>query len=406
MLLLMNLTIAAPNHLLFSGGAPCSERVEESTAGSLDIPNNKPAMPTPIPPSHRRPGFTLVELLVVIGIIIILMGILLPVISHMRRAAYIADTQNEISQLSNACNQYYTTFNAYPGPLSNDQIEGIGKNPALLAKSSLEFYSSSMSSNWPPYNGTFTFTGTENLVLGLMGGIHLDSQTFGLAFAPTEVGLGPLNLNPATPGRTPSFFPNGSTYLMWCEQSGTNPPIQSTSYQAAAGGSALLCVPFTDQAGTQSQDSPIPEFVDRFPTPGPMPILYLRARTGAKGVISDGIVTDPTTTATAQYQYDVRDIAAYTMPNPVTSNSIGLAPGKQHLLQVVGPPFYPVYPPPPLPPTDSFAYFVNLSIPATGADINNTGRPRAVDSFILISAGPDGIYGTADDITSFGSVSP
>jgi hypothetical protein len=54
-------------------------------------------------------------------------------------------------------------------------------------------------------------------------------------------------------------------------------------------------------------------------------------------------------------------------------------------------------------------YFANGSIPPTNttndATVNYSGRPRAVDQFILISAGPDGIYGTADDITSFGDVS-
>jgi hypothetical protein len=37
---------------------------------------------------------------------------------------------------------------------------------------------------------------------------------------------------------------------------------------------------------------------------------------------------------------------------------------------------------------------------------NFSGRPRMVDQFILISAGSDGIYGTADDITNFGDVIP
>ncbi|MGD0389434.1 MAG: hypothetical protein ABSC42_10820 [Tepidisphaeraceae bacterium] len=58
---------------------------------------------------------------------------------------------------------------------------------------------------------------------------------------------------------------------------------------------------------------------------------------------------------------------------------------------------------------DAFSYFINTAIPPTDtsstAAIDNTGRPRAVDQFILISAGPDGIYGTSDDITSFGDVS-
>jgi prepilin-type N-terminal cleavage/methylation domain-containing protein len=397
----------------------------------------------------RRRAFTMTELLVVIGIILILMSVLLPVVSKIRYASYTADTENEISQISNACNQYFSTFNAYPGPLSNDYIEGTTASPPgaprALTPHPLEGYNPAIASGWAAIPGSpFPITGTENLVLGLMGGLRLDTGVgrvdssmsasspipYVLTFAPTEVGSGPLNLNSSFPGRTASFLPNGSTYLMWSEATTGGQPFQTTTYQAAnTAGTLLNPVPFTDPAGTQSDDSPIPEFVDRFPSPGPLPILYLRARTGAKGVVSDGIILDPTTGNQALYQYDVREIAAYTVPN-ASGKCIGLGPNSavianqnlrgQHNLQGLppkgaaailssaGPPpvYYTVKDHIPL---NAGPYFFNSSITPTNTStdqyVNNTGRPRAVDQFILISAGPDGIYGTADDITSFGSVS-
>jgi type II secretory pathway pseudopilin PulG len=439
-------------------------------------------MPTPSPVNHSSPGnrdnqnafirigftrnaftqnalrvngFTLVELLVVIGIIIILMGILLPVVSRMRRAAYAADTANEISQLSNACNQYYATFHAYPGPLSNDYIDGVNATTAVtlptLVVHPLESYNPAGAPQFTPFTpANYNITGSENLVLGLMGGLRLDTAPgktdpsvsptipYLNALAPTEVGLGPLNLNPAFPGRTPSFFSNGTTYLMWCEAPTGGQPSQTTTYLPTnSAGTKLLPIPFNDQANTQSLDSPIPEFVDRFPSPGPLPILYLRARVGAKGVVSNGVIKDPTnpTIPAALYQYDVREIAAYTQLVTETDGqmkSIGLgaytpANPIQHCLQDVGTPAIvnPSAPPnsPPyytmgdfkhmqqegIVPKNAGPYFFNSSIPPTDptsdASVNNTGRPRAVDQFILISAGPDGIYGTADDITSVGDVS-
>jgi type II secretory pathway pseudopilin PulG len=405
-------------------------------------------MPTPRPATRgKQNAFTLVELLVVIGIIIILMGILLPVISKMRRAAYTADTANEISQLSTACGQYYATFNAYPGPFSNDYIEGTTSTvlgtPTIPAKHKLELYDPTLTANWPALpGGTFAFTGSENLVLGLMGGLRLeptiqDRFNPGIlqpALAPTEVGLGPLNLNPASPGRTPSFFANGTTYLMWCESTTGGQPFQTTTYQPQnTTGTALNPTPFNDQANTQSLDSPIPEFVDRFPTPGPMPILYLRARIGAAGVVSNGVIKDPTnpTIPAALYQYDVREIAAYThsIPQPdgsVKSIGLGVATNtNQHNLQDVNLLWNASPPSPPpryytlkeypgadtaTPHANAGPYFANSAISPTNSTsgdgfVNNTGRPRAVDQFILISAGPDGIYGTADDITSVGDVS-
>jgi hypothetical protein len=94
--------------------------------------------------------------------------------------------------------------------------------------------------------------------------------------------------------------------------------------------------------------------------------------------------------------------------------SIGLATGNSHDLNGVG------TVPTTWPPAnaakagvanvpDSFSFFVNSSITPTDFskpnNVNYSSRPRSVDQFILISAGPDGIYGNADDIASFGDVS-
>jgi hypothetical protein len=254
-----------------------------------------------------------------------------------------------------------------------------------------------------------------------MGGLKYDTQhstanNAVLAFAPSEVGLGPMNLNPINPSRTPSFFSTGSNYLMWCQYNsasvGTGPITQTTgAYPTSAGNtSPPNLAAFTDAANTQvvnSDNCPIPVFVDRYPTPGPLPILYLRARAGVKGVVWDN--TTPTITTPAYYQYDLRDIAPY------TTSHIGLAstdsagnPSTHNLTSIYNAATYTTKFTP-LTHDNGLAYFMNSSIPPTSNGTvqaaDDTGRPRAVDQFILISAGPDGIYGTADDITSFGDVS-
>ena len=57
---------------------------------------------------------------------------------------------------------------------------------------------------------------------------------------------------------------------------------------------------------------------------------------------------------------------------------------------------------------NAFAYLRDPNTPALQSDnvtatTNATAHPRQKDGFILISAGPDGIYGTADDIIYPGS---
>ena len=65
-------------------------------------------------------GFTLVELLVVIGIIVLLVGILLPVVNGARRSAWNAASQAQLNRLVSAITAYEQDFRSYPGPLSDD----------------------------------------------------------------------------------------------------------------------------------------------------------------------------------------------------------------------------------------------------------------------------------------------
>jgi prepilin-type N-terminal cleavage/methylation domain-containing protein len=63
---------------------------------------------------NNRKAFTLVELIVVIGIIAILAGILLPAVNHMRRSAQITGQKADFQAIASALEAYQKDFGDYP----------------------------------------------------------------------------------------------------------------------------------------------------------------------------------------------------------------------------------------------------------------------------------------------------
>ncbi len=367
----------------------------------------------------RVHGFTLIEMIVVIGIIVILIGLLMPVVSKVRRAGYQADSNAFVSQLAAACQRYYDTFKAYPGPIPNSLI---GQTNAVTAVAS----SSGFDVTTYPFAST-KITGAENLVLGLCGGLYWDTSSSSIKYDPAKVGNGPGLLNASNP----------KTYSAFADAANLTP-----AFLASAGKQGH----FSDGAG-DADDTMIPEFVDRYPDA--LPILYLRGKVAVTPITAPGSAGNNSvmTAGSLVGGYDLTQIIGYTgaftgtypalteagaafpptpigppptiTPFPAGIRLIGV--GKElseyHLGTTTVPPVkngVPQFPfhglrsvittavssqsdavPPKIYnyPYDAYPYF---------KDPSSTNTPRAKDMFILISAGSDRVYGTSDDITSFG----
>lgn len=64
--------------------------------------------------SSRRRGFTMIELLVVLGIISVLMGLLLPAVQSARESARRLDCQARLASIGKSMNSYMSAYNHYP----------------------------------------------------------------------------------------------------------------------------------------------------------------------------------------------------------------------------------------------------------------------------------------------------
>ncbi len=357
----------------------------------------------------RRSAFTLTELLIVIGIIVLLISILIPVVSRVRVSAQVAATKSFLNQLVAACERYYNDQRAYPGPIPNANVRDTGfVRPTFLTA---PITTGVVAAGFNLGLNSTRITGAENLVLGLTGGLRYDTAgNSGVVYNPSTVGQGAANL---TSNNYKSIAPYiEATNLSWRTDGG------------------LKTGRYIDGAG-DADDTIIPEFVDsNFSSP--MPILYLRARLNATRDASttatstnNGIV-NPVGSKDTRQAYDLDQIIGYTSDAAASGRFIvegkDISAGSYttstewpgHGLRTQGglPPF--IANSPDLVNADGWYNTASARVPREAMSsmfitLSPVGAnawrvsPRNKDKFLLISAGADRVYGTQDDIVNFGN---
>lgn len=290
--------------------------------------------------SPDRRGFTLVELLIVIGIIALLIGILLPAVNKVRIASQKVATQGTLNRLSAACEQYFQTTGSYPGVFQNQLLIG---SVALPADSpDIAIAPSTTASD-------FNLTSTENMVLSALGGLAVRANV--LTYDVTLVGSGPASLNSFKPGKLQPVLEVRQNELTTTY---TNPAFSGSAGQWTAA------------------DSIIPEILDGFTSP--RPILYVRAYRGNNGFVASSGLAD------TEPQFDVRQLYAYGFPLSDDADYLAAYPDDTVAGLAAG----------------DASYFGNHELSRAGPPVAPVVRNK--NTYILISAGPDGKYGTADDI--------
>jgi prepilin-type N-terminal cleavage/methylation domain-containing protein len=289
-----------------------------------------------------RGGFTLVEILTTMAIIGILLSVLLPALNQVGKSAANVKQKAQFHAIEMALETFRADTGDYPP------------------------------SNYYQANATTAYCGSQRLAEAIVG-------RDGLGFHPDSV-FSPYGTDSLMPGGNELYYPgiNGLTQA----QKEANLSARKGPYlELESANAVLLSAIYTDAVRVPLVDSFV--LADSFRTVKHrttgkkigMPILYYKANRFGTRHLYDATYTVANT-------YDVRD----SIDEALDTRKIAAKPNRTtHPMNWMNPG-----------PIIFYQRTQNPNFTTVGAE-----RPYRAESFILQSAGADGLYGTSDDVFNF-----
>ncbi len=293
--------------------------------------------------SKRRAAFTIVELLTVMSIIVILIGLLVPALNQVKRYAYEVKQRAQLKSIDTAIELFNSEFDGYPdssrrGPDGAEYCGAMKLCEAVMGQDLLGFHPDS----------TFRADGTD----GVNRSLYPDASN-----------LSPEAYKSNLSTRKGPYLPldNANAFSLQ-DLYGTIQPFQYNH--------RVLCDVYK-RVTHRTIGSKVG-----------MPILYYRANTA-------NTLHDVQNPDNPQNIYNYRDNQTLLMLgkpwNQANPNNQGQPGESTHRLAIEAnrPP--------------GFRFYMNTK----NEKVLTASRPYRADTYILISAGWDGEYGTPDDVCNY-----
>jgi type IV pilus assembly protein PilA len=132
----------------------------------------------------KQKGFSLIELLIVVAIILIIAAIAIPNLLRARMAANEASAVASLRTINTACITYNSTYGAYPAALTNMADVAAGTSPTSTSADLLDPVLSSSSPQKSGYRFVYT-DGTSSATYTVNGNPLTPNQT-GIRFFFTD----------------------------------------------------------------------------------------------------------------------------------------------------------------------------------------------------------------------------